>query len=89
MDIGEIINELSSYATDHPLLAVAILVIVLFTARRRRGLFFTLIVITAIMAGVYLLIMDVADSGKKQKQETIRKSDEHPDSRDERPGESR
>ena len=67
MDFNAVINELVAYLRENPYIAGALGLFLLFLLFKKPKLFFSVVVLAGLLAGVFYLISSVASTGVSQK----------------------
>ncbi|MEW6002236.1 MAG: hypothetical protein AB1638_06260 [Nitrospirota bacterium] len=76
MDFWEVINSILSLFRENLLITVVIAILLIFLLYRRPKLFFSILIITLIMAGVFYLISNLSSTAVSQKQKLLQKQDQ-------------
>jgi uncharacterized membrane protein HdeD (DUF308 family) len=71
MDLSGIANTAVTFSRDNPIIAIVGGLFLLFLLYRKPKLFFGLLILALIVAGVFYFIMDVASTGKSGKTKII------------------
>ena len=81
MDLSGIADTVTAFCRDNPIITVVVGLFLLFLLYRKPKLFFGLLCLALILAGVLYVIMDVASIGKSQKGQLVERSI-HPETDD-------
>jgi hypothetical protein len=73
MDLSEMVNSVTLFFKDNPIIAVAVGLLLLFLLIRKPKLFLVLFCLVLLLAAALYLIMDVASIGKTGKEKIIQK----------------
>ncbi len=73
MDFSSVINAIITYFQTHIVVAIVTAIVLLYLLFRRTSLFFTLLLIALIVAGVFYMISAVSSVGVQQKNILIHK----------------
>lgn len=76
MDFAAIINEIVTYFRENPYIAGALGLLFIFLLFTKPKLFFSVVVLVGILAGVFYLISNLASTGGSQKEKMIYKEEE-------------
>lgn len=76
MDFTALINELLAYFRENPYIAGALGLFFLFLLFKKPKLFFSVLVLAGLLAGVFYLISNVASTGVSQKGKLIYKEEQ-------------
>jgi len=71
MDFAAIINDIVTYFRENPYIAGALGLLFIFLLFTRPKLFFSVVVLVGILAGVFYLISNLASTGASQKEKMI------------------
>ncbi len=73
MDISELINNIIAFLKDNPILAIVIGIALLFAGYRKPKLFFGVLFIILLLAGVIYLVLSMSSGGVSQKKKLLEK----------------
>lgn len=76
MDFAAIINDIVTYFRENPYIAGALGLLFIFLLLTKPKLFFSVVVLVGILAGVFHLISNLASTGASQKEKMIYKEEE-------------
>ncbi len=80
MDFSEYLSDLFSFARSHPVVTVVVALGLLLFIYRKPKIFFTLLFLGLIIAGVVYIIVSMAGSGSEQKKKLIDEEEKQVDS---------
>jgi hypothetical protein len=76
MDFAAIINDIVMYFRENPYIAGALGLLFIFLLFTKPRLFFSVVVLVGILAGVFYLISNLASTGASQKEKMFYKEEE-------------